>query len=107
MSGRASSRFHLSAEWQATKRLFRKVTPIEEHICRVCYIEDGRVTASEQIDHIKPVSTHPHLAEELTNLQFICGPHHKAKTARERPDPVIAARPQRRMRGVALDGSLL
>ena len=103
----SSKPFHLSKEWQAAKRLLRRVTPIEEQICRLCYIEDGRISKPDSIDHIKPVSSHPHLAEDLTNLQFLCKMHHAKKTAEERPDPVIAARPQRRMRGVALDGSLL
>jgi len=33
-----------------------------------------------EVDHIKPVRTHPHLAWELDNLQTLCGPCHTRKT---------------------------
>jgi 5-methylcytosine-specific restriction endonuclease McrA len=33
-----------------------------------------------EVDHIKPVRTHPELAFVLDNLQTLCTPHHSAKT---------------------------
>jgi len=33
-----------------------------------------------EVDHIKPVRTHPHLAFELANLQCLCPTHHTDKT---------------------------
>lgn len=36
-----------------------------------------------EVDHIKPVRTHPELSFDLTNLQSLCTPHHSAKTKLE------------------------
>jgi len=36
-----------------------------------------------EIDHVKPVRTHPDLAFELDNLQTLCRRCHAAKTRRE------------------------
>lgn len=36
-----------------------------------------------EVDHIKPVRTHPELAFELTNLQTLCSVHHSQKTIAE------------------------
>lgn len=33
-----------------------------------------------EVDHIKPVRTHPELAYSLANLQCLCGPCHTKKT---------------------------
>ena len=33
-----------------------------------------------EVDHIKPVRTHPELSFDLTNLQTLCKPCHSAKT---------------------------
>jgi 5-methylcytosine-specific restriction enzyme A len=33
-----------------------------------------------QVDHIKPLATHFHLAYVLTNLQTLCRVHHEEKT---------------------------
>ncbi|PRY86774.1 HNH endonuclease [Donghicola tyrosinivorans] len=44
-----------------------------------------------EVDHIKPVRTHPELSFSLANLQCLCGPCHSRKTRIEiglgRPDP--------------------
>ena len=44
-----------------------------------------------EVDHIKPVRTHPELAYTLSNLQCLCGRCHSRKTRIEiglgRPDP--------------------
>ncbi len=36
-----------------------------------------------EVDHIKPVRTHPELAFSLDNLQTLCGQCHARKTAHE------------------------
>lgn len=44
-----------------------------------------------EVDHIRPVRTHPELAHALANLQSLCARCHSAKTASEitghPPDP--------------------
>lgn len=46
--------------------------------CRAC----GAVGRLE-VDHIRPVRTHPELAWEPTNLQVLCGGCHSRKTCLE------------------------
>ncbi len=36
-----------------------------------------------EVDHIKPVRSHPELSFVLENLQTLCTPHHSAKTKKE------------------------
>ena len=36
-----------------------------------------------EVDHVKPVRTHPELAYDLANLQVLCPAHHSAKTRLE------------------------
>ncbi|HXH52550.1 MAG TPA: HNH endonuclease signature motif containing protein [Sphingomicrobium sp.] len=52
----------------------------EEPLCRLCG-EAGRVSASEEVDHIVPLSQGG--SEERSNKQGLCKPCHKAKTAAE------------------------
>jgi 5-methylcytosine-specific restriction enzyme A len=53
----------------------------EEPLCKPC-LEAGRVTASEQVDHISD-DVPDDLWDERENKQGICKDCHKAKTARE------------------------
>lgn len=36
-----------------------------------------------EVDHVKPVRTHPELAWDLSNLQSLCARDHSSKTRRE------------------------
>ncbi|NCJ06637.1 HNH endonuclease [Synechococcales cyanobacterium C] len=38
-----------------------------------------------QIDHIKPLKTHPDLATDLSNLQLLCGPCNQRKACQIKP----------------------
>lgn len=39
--------------------------------------------AASEVDHIKPLKTHPELAMDRSNLQALCRNCHEKKTARE------------------------
>jgi 5-methylcytosine-specific restriction endonuclease McrA len=36
-----------------------------------------------EVDHVKPIRSHPELSFDLSNLQTLCSRHHAAKTAIE------------------------
>jgi len=68
-----------SARWAEYSRLFR----IEHPLCVMCEAQ-GRVTASQHVDHIKPMSgpDDPQFWEP-SNHQALCQSCHSIKTARE------------------------
>lgn len=49
-------------------------------LCCMCHSE-GRTTAGAEVDHITPLWQGG--ADDESNYQTLCEPHHKAKTARE------------------------
>jgi 5-methylcytosine-specific restriction protein A len=61
-----------------------KVKPIamkrDSYLCQSC-IKKGIATAAAQVDHIKPKAKGGN--NSLSNLQSLCEPCHRAKTARE------------------------
>ena len=65
-------------DWEKIRDLVRR----EEPFCRYC-LEEGRVTATEHIDHIVPKAQGG--TDERSNLQGLCQPHHSEKTDRENP----------------------
>lgn len=56
-----------------------------------CVQADETCNGRLEVDHIKPVRTHPALAWDKDNLQTLCAAHHTAKTRIEcghpPPDP--------------------
>ncbi len=66
----------------------------EEPLCRKC-LEMGRTRATEEVDHIRPLSAGGSNAR--SNLQGLCVPCHKEKSAREQAvvpaAPIGAVRP--------------
>lgn len=52
----------------------------QAQLCAECD-KSGRIAAAEEVDHIIPLSQGG--TDELGNLQGLCKPCHKAKTARE------------------------
>ena len=58
----------------------------EEPLCRFCSAA-GRVNAAREVDHIRPVATHPELRLVRSNLRPLCTPCHSARTARGNRDP--------------------
>jgi 5-methylcytosine-specific restriction protein A len=68
----------------------RRAVLDEEPLCRKC-LEQGRTTASEVVDHIRPLSQGG--SDQRSNKQGLCVPCHDAKTkaeaaeGRRRADP--------------------
>ena len=60
----------------------RNIVRAEEPLCRQCLAE-GRITATQEIDHIIPHKGNRALFIARDNLQGLCKRHHSAKTARE------------------------
>jgi 5-methylcytosine-specific restriction protein A len=64
----ANQKFYESLAWKTARR----ATLIRDHFaCVVC----GRNLSGKgqsRVDHIQPVSTHPHLALNLANLRSLC-----------------------------------
>lgn len=63
-------------EWDQRRARILKSEPL----CRQCR-KDGRAVVATTVDHIVP--KHKGGGDEDTNLQPLCNPCHKAKTARE------------------------
>lgn len=53
----------------------------EEPLCRLC-LKQGRTTASQIVDHIKPLAWGG--SDERTNKQALCKPCHDEKSREER-----------------------
>jgi len=69
--------------WERVRQLVLKRHPT----CADPYgwhAQDGRVVLAQQVDHILPLATHPHLAYDLANLQGLCTQCHATKSAQER-----------------------
>lgn len=69
---RHSKRVTATRRWQVLRH---KILERDDWQCRCCG-ERRRL----EIDHIKPVKTHPELAFDPSNLQALCGRCHASKT---------------------------
>jgi len=65
------------SEW---KRLRKLVIKRDKYQCQECR-RQGRVTPGQDVDHI--VNKAQGGTDALDNLQYLCGPCHKEKTAQE------------------------
>ena len=65
------------ADW---RRLRGEVLLRDKGLCQPC-LRNGRVTAAREVDHIKPKASGG--TDDADNLQAICLPCHRTKTARE------------------------
>lgn len=89
----ASSRGY-DRQWQKV----RAQVLVEQPLCRHCELA-GKVQATEQVHHVKPIATHPELRLDRANLLGLCGPCHSAETGREKvgktglPGCDVAGRP--------------
>lgn len=87
----------------AWDRLRLQVLSRDCHLCRTCQ-RAGRLTVATEVDHVinKAEWQRQHgtfaSVDDLSNLEAICAPHHRAKTARE------AGRPLRQRPRIGLDG---
>lgn len=58
-----------------------RVLKRDGYLCQQC-LREGVVTTARTVDHIKPKAHGG--TDEDANLESLCWPHHRAKTARER-----------------------
>ncbi len=72
-AGRTATERGYDPEW----RRLRRVVLLEEPTCRNC----GEIAT--EVDHIKPVAQRPDMRLVRANLQALCKPCHKTKTARD------------------------
>ncbi|MGQ8823670.1 HNH endonuclease [Bacillus sp. NA_146.1] len=72
-------KFYKSKEWKALRLIAIRRAKNECEHCK----QKGKVTTRDTVDergrkmkmdvnHIKPVKTHPHLALDLNNLEYLC-----------------------------------
>jgi 5-methylcytosine-specific restriction protein A len=79
--GSAASRGY-DAAWQRLAAAHKRKHPL----CADC-LKQGRVTAVEEVDHIVPFKGKDDpLRLDPKNLQSLCGPHHRAKTAQQKTE---------------------
>ena len=74
---RAGAAVYRSMRWKALRQAAKRR---DGWACVQCGARGARL----DVDHIKPIRTHPHLAFDLDNLQTLCAPHHSEKTSREK-----------------------
>jgi 5-methylcytosine-specific restriction endonuclease McrA len=77
--GMRSAPHSLKMDSYARRALREKIARRDGGICAQCG-DDGDF----ELDHIEPIWRAPDRARDDTNLQILCTPCHKAKTARER-----------------------
>lgn len=73
---RHSKRITATARWQVLRLA---ILERDEWACRAC----GTRRARLEVDHIRPVRTHPEAAFDPTNLQTLCPSCHTKKTRQE------------------------
>lgn len=68
------------AEWTKLKKIIR----IRDRVCQLQLA--GCSMAIDEVDHIRPVATHPHLQSQPLNLQGVCKSCHEIKSRAEAVD---------------------
>jgi 5-methylcytosine-specific restriction protein A len=63
------------SDWRRVRDAFAKANP-------TCCVE-GCNSATQEIDHLLSIKTHPHLRLAWGNLRAMCRHHHSARTARD------------------------
>lgn len=71
---------HKRGYGSAWQRLRRVVMERDHYLCQVCLAVE-RISAAQAVDHIVPKAMGG--TDDLDNLQAICDPCHRLKTARE------------------------
>ena len=71
---------HARGYGSAWVKLRARILARDGHLCRACMV-NGRVTVATQVDHVLPKSKGG--TDDEANLQSLCGPCHKAKTAQD------------------------
>ena len=76
--GKTSTQRGYGAAWRKVRATALKR---DKHLCQVC-LKQGRYIEGREVDHI--INKAQGGTDNLTNLQTICTPCHKAKTTEER-----------------------
>ena len=84
---RHSKRVTATRRWQVLRMA---ILERDGFRCRHCG-KHGRL----EIDHVRPVRTHPELSYDPANLQALCGPCHTRKTRIECGHPAPVQSPER------------
>lgn len=71
--------FYTSTPWRNLRAQYLADNPL----CMECG-RNGRVTAANEVHHVKPRKQHPELAYEWDNLESLCKSCHSRETNRER-----------------------
>ena len=89
---------HKRGYGRAWEKLRAQVMERDRHLCQPCYrATPQRFTPAREVDHI--LSKAKGGTDDLSNLQAICAPCHRDKSARDQ-GKVLRARPRR----IAPDG---
>src|SRR5690554_3531768 len=95
--GSRESRHARGYGWQWEK-LRERILARDKHLCQVCFAANPqRIKAAREVDHIVPKAKGGTDAE--SNLQSICVPCHRAKSALDQ-----GKKPRRRKRAFGIDG---
>lgn len=85
---RFSKRVTSTRRWQVLRQI---VLERDDWACAYCATRRGRL----EIDHVKPVRTHPELSYDPNNLQVLCPSCHTRKTRIECGHPAPIRSPER------------
>lgn len=88
--GWARTSRHARGYGTAWDKLRKRILTRDKYLCQAC-ARKGRLTPANEVDHKKPKAKGGTDAED--NLEAICSPCHKAKTAAENGRP-LRARPE-------------
>jgi 5-methylcytosine-specific restriction protein A len=65
----------------AWRRIRVQALTRDKYLCQDC-LTVGRVTSAQDVDHVQPIASAPHLRLDLSNLRSLCRPCHMAKHAK-------------------------
>lgn len=81
MSGMPKGESHPQFTGTNVTRFKKLVKVRDNYTCAICELRDEEIM---QVDHILPVSTHPHLECDMGNMRVLCPNCHARKSAKEK-----------------------
>lgn len=84
------------SSWEKLRKL---VIARDKGLCQSC-LKEGRITPGKDVDHIvsrakaKQLGWSKEATESLSNTQYLCRPHHLAKTEQEQGKTKHAPKPR-------------
>jgi 5-methylcytosine-specific restriction protein A len=67
-----------STPWKKVRAMKKRANPL----CQDC-LDEGKITPTQEIDHVIPLTVRPDLALVMENLRSLCVECHRAKTRGE------------------------